>query len=104
MHQQFITLFPVFVVAFLLIGGIYALNRLFGQTTRNASSRNASAPHRFPLSLSQDEVEDRKIAQPSLMPPPLPRDDFEFYQAGQFAIEHDLPLPSPPPKCEHEEW
>ena|ERR1700730_17620620 len=106
MHAQLITSLFVFAAGFLFLGSICVLSRLLVRRDRNRSFRRPSGvrreldPHAF-----RDEFERRAVEQPPLMPPPLPKNEFEFYQAGQYAMDQRLPpLSSAPPKHERDDW
>jgi hypothetical protein len=106
MHAQLITSVFVFAAGFLSFGSVCVLSRFLVRRDRNRSFRRPSGvrseldPRAF-----RDEFERRAVEQPPLMSPPLPMNDFEFYQAGQYAMDQNLPpLPSPPPKHERDDW
>jgi hypothetical protein len=106
MHTQLIISLFVFAAVFLFLGGICVLIRLLVRTDRKQFFREASdVPRELDPRAFRDEFERRAVEQPPLMPPPLPKNEFEFYQAGQYAMDQNLPpLSSPPPKHERDDW
>jgi len=106
MHGNLIISMFVFAEAFLFLGSICALIRFLIRTNRMRISRGSSnVPRQLDPWISGDEFERAAVEHPPLMPPPLPMNEFEFYQAGQFAMDHNLPpLPSRPPRHERDSW
>lgn len=106
MHAERITLGYVCGAVLLLFGSICVLIRFFVRRRRDQYFRDRlDAPRELNRSALSDEYDCRAEKPPPLMPPPLPKNEFEFYQAGQYAMDQNLPpLPSPPPKRERDDW
>jgi hypothetical protein len=107
MHGHLIISVFVFATVFLFLRSVCVLIRFLVRTNRKQVSRSPSSnvPRELDPWVSRDEFEHRVVEQPPLMPPPLPTNEFEFHQAGQYALDQNLPpLPSPPPKHERDNW
>jgi hypothetical protein len=106
MHGHLIISVSVFAAVFLFLDSICVLIRFLVRTDRMRISRGSSnVPRELDPWVSRDKFERRAVEHPPLMPPPLPMNEFEFYQAGQYAIDQNLPpLPSPPHKHERDNW
>jgi hypothetical protein len=106
MHAQLIISVLVFAAVFLVLGSMCVLIRLLVRTDRKRIFRHPTDVAReLGTHAAWDDFERRAVEQRPLMPPPLPKNEFEFYQAGQYAMDQNLPpLPSPPPKRERDDW
>jgi len=96
----------VFAAVAVFLGTICLIARRILGTGKSAGlngGRNAvRAPH-F-TAISQGEAEGMAVRRPAFVPPPMPRDDREYFQGVQDARDHDLPAPLPPPARERDEW
>lgn len=101
MHPPFVVSLYVFAVVFLFFGGICFFVRLISGSRREGRSQDmGSEPFRRPPQSPEEWSRGPSV----IMPPPMPRDDREYYQSAQDAVENNLPVPMPPPRHEREDW
>jgi hypothetical protein len=92
-----------FAVVLVVLGGCALLARLGAKATkRSGSNQLGEAPRLW--GSEQEDGERTATRRPSFVPPPMPTDDREYFQAVQDAREHDLPSPLPPSGRDRDEW